>query len=231
MKAKPTRSDRRMVRNRKALLGAAEKLIAEKGIERLTIDEITEAADLAKGTFYNYFKDKNEIAGELALAIRREIRAQVGIAEQGIDDPAAQVIAGIAVCLHAAAVSPTRAAILSRMYSLWLSPEANKEFRLFKDLEAGYRTGRFSAGDLPVAVVLTVGVVQAGITRALVLAEWNAIRKLALALCEAVLRALGIKGSEAHAVSARVIARVFANDSRVTPGHATMVGLNRQTNS
>jgi AcrR family transcriptional regulator len=212
MKAKPTRSDRRMVRNRKALLSAAEKLIGEKGMERLTIDEITEAADLAKGTFYNYFKDKREIAGELALAIRREIRDQVGIAEQGIDDPAGQLIAGIAVCLHAAAVSPTRAAVLSRMYSLWLSPEANKEFKLFKDLEVGYRMRRFTAGDLPVAVVLTVGVVQAGIARALVLAEWNAIRRLALALSESVLRALGIKSSEAHAVSAKVIARVFTED-------------------
>jgi AcrR family transcriptional regulator len=212
MKAKPTRSDRRMVRNRKALLSAAEKLIGEKGMERLTIDEITEAADLAKGTFYNYFKDKREIAGELALAIRREIRDQVGIAEQGIDDPAGQLIAGIAVCLHAAAVSPTRAAVLSRMYSLWLSPEANKEFKLFKDLEVGYRMRRFTAGDLPVAVVLTVGVVQAGIARALVLAEWNAIRRLALALSESVLRALGIRSNEAHAVSARVVARVFSED-------------------
>jgi AcrR family transcriptional regulator len=216
MKAKPTRSDRRMVRNRKALLDAAEKLVAEKGIERLTIDEITGAADLAKGTFYNYFKDKHEIAGELALTIRREIRDQVGVAEQGIDDPAGQLVAGIAVCLHAAAVSPTRAAVLSRMYSLWLSPEANKEFKLFKDLEVGYRTGRFSSGDLPLAVVLTVGVVQAGITRALVLAEWNAIRKLALALSESVLRALGIKSNEAHAVSTKVVARVFADDFNVT---------------
>jgi AcrR family transcriptional regulator len=219
MKAKPTRSDRRMVRNRKALLGAAEKLIGEKGIERLTIDEITEAADLAKGTFYNYFKDKNEIAGELALTIRREIRDQVGIAEQGIDDPAGQLVAGIAVCLHAAAVSPMRAAVLSRMYSLWLSPEANKEFKLFKDLEAGYRMGRFSTGDLAVAIVLTVGVVQAGITRALILAEWGAIRRLSLALSESVLRALGIRGSEAHAVSAKVIARVFGNDFKASAGH------------
>jgi AcrR family transcriptional regulator len=208
-KTKPTRSDRRMVRNRKALLDAAEKLIAEKGFDHATIDEITEIADLAKGTFYNHFKDKNEIARELAVTIRREIRDQVGVAEEGIDDPAGQLVAGIAVCLRAAAVSPTRAAVLSRMYSLWLSPQANKEFRLFKDLEIGYRTGRFSAGDLPVAVVLTVGTVQAGIMQALQLAEWNAVQKLALALSEQVLRALGLRGNEAQAVAMKVVARVF----------------------
>lgn len=212
-KAKPTRSDRRMVRNRKALLIAAEKLIAEKGFERVTIDEIAETADLAKGTFYNYFNDKNEIAKELALTIRRELAAEVGIAEEGIEDPAGKLVAGIAVFLRAAASSPAHAAVVARMYSLWLRPEANANFRLLKDLENGYRDGRFSAGDLQVGIVLTVGVVQAGIMRALDLAEWDAIRKLALELSEAVLRALGIRGREPHSIAAKVVARVF-NDRK-----------------
>ena len=198
-----------MVRNRQALLDAAEKLIAGTGLERVTIDEIAEAADLAKGTFYNYFTDKNEIARELAVTIRRDIRDQVGVAEEGIDDPAGQLVAGIGVCLRAAAQSPTRAAVLGRMYSLWLGPEANREFKLFKDLDVGYRTGRFSFGNLSTAVVLTVGTVQAGITRALQLGEWDAIRSLALSLSESVLRGLGMKGSEAHAIAAKVVARVF----------------------
>src|SRR5208283_4811396 len=187
-KSKPTRSDRRTVRNRRALLNAAEKLIAEAGLDRVTIDEIAEAADLAKGTFYNYFDDKSEIARELAITIRREIRDQVGVAEQGIDDPAGQLVAGIAVCLRTAAVSPARAGVLGRMYSLWLRPDANKEFLLFKDLEVGYRTERFSVGDLPAGIVMVVGTVQAGIMRALELGESNAIRKLTLVLSELILR-------------------------------------------
>jgi AcrR family transcriptional regulator len=228
MKVKPTRSDRRTIRNRKALLNAAEELVAEKGFEHVTIDEITESADLAKGTFYNHFKDKSEIARELAVMIRREIRDQVGVAEEGIDDPAGQLVAGIAVCLRAAAVTPTRAAVLSRMYSLWLSPQANKEFRLFKDLEVGYRTGRFSAGDLPVAVVLTVGTVEAGITQALQLAEWNAVRKLASALSGLVLRALGLRGSEAQAISEKIVGRVFDQNlgGIVQADHKTDKGRN-----
>ena len=212
MKTRPTRSDRRMVRNRKALLNAAEKLIAEKGIERVTIDEIAESADLAKGTFYNYFDDKSEIAKELAHVLRTELAAKVELAEGGAGDPAERLVAGIAVYLHASATSPTHAAVVARMFTVWLGPEANKSFRLSKDLEDGYRTGRFSAGDLPVGIVLTVGTVQAGMLRALELAEWNAIRKLALSLSELVLRALGIKGNEPHAICAKVIARVFNRD-------------------
>jgi AcrR family transcriptional regulator len=208
-KRKPTRADRRSVRNRRALLDAAEKLMANKGIDRVTIDEITETADLAKGTFYHYFNDKNEIAAELAVTIRREIRDQVAVAEQGIDDPAGQLVAGIAVCLRAAAISPTHAGILSRMYSLWLRPETNQEFLLFKDMKVGYRTARFSVGDVPAGIVMVVGTVQAGIVRALELGEWNAIRELTLALSELTLRALGLKSNEAPAIAGKIVARVF----------------------
>ncbi len=208
-KAKPTRSDRRMVRNRKALLNAAKKLIAEKGFERVTIDEIAETADLAKGTFYNYFDDKNEIAKELALTIRQELAAEVGVAQAGIEDPAGRLAVGICVFLRTAVTAPTHAAVVAHMYGLWLRPEAAGNLRLRKDLEDGYRVGRFSTAELPVAVVMTVGVGQAGIMRALELAEWNAVRKLASALSGLLLRALGMKWNEAQAISAKAVARVF----------------------
>lgn len=211
-KPKTTRSDRRMLRNRQSLLDAAEKLFAEKGLDRVTIDEIAEAADLAKGTFYTYFDDKNEIAQELAQAIRRGIRDEVAVAERGINDPAGELVAGIGVCLRTAAISPARAAVLARMYSLWLTPEANRDFLIIKDLEVGYRTGRFSFGDLQIGIVLTVGAVQAGIARALQLAELDPIHKLTSALSEAVLRGLGVKASEAHAIAVKVIDRVFARN-------------------
>lgn len=215
---KANRADRRMLRNRKALLDAAEKLFAKKGFERVTIDEIAELADLAKGTFYAYFSDKNEIARELAQTIRRGIREEVAVAEDGLDDPAGELVAGIAVCLRTAAVFPNRAAIVARMYSIWLTPDANREFLLFKDLESGYQTGRFSAGNLQTGVVLTVGTVQAGINRALQLADWDAIKALALALSEAVLRGLGMRGNEARSVAARVTERVFSKDFQKTSG-------------
>ncbi|HYL58826.1 MAG TPA: helix-turn-helix domain-containing protein [Candidatus Acidoferrales bacterium] len=216
MKAQPTRSDRRMVRNREALLNAAEKLIAEKGLERLTIDEITETADLAKGTFYNYFNDKNEAARELALGIRRDLAAEVGVAQAGIEDPAGRLTIGICVFLRTAVTAPTRAAVVAQMYSQWLRPEAAGNLRLRKDLEDGYRAGRFSTAELPVAVMMTVGAVQAGILRALELSEESAVRKLAISLCGLALRALGVKWNEAQAISAKSAARVFGHNSKGT---------------
>jgi len=209
MKAKPTRSDRRMVRNRKALLGAAEKLIAEKGFERVTIDEIAETADLAKGTFYNYFDDKNQIATELALTIRKDLNNEVGTAQAGIDDPAARLALGICVFLRTAVTAPTHAAVVAHMYGQWVRPEAAGNLRLRKDLEDGYRMKRFSAARLDSAVVMTVGTVQAGIMRALELADSSAVRTLALELSGLVLRALGVKWNESQAIAAKAVARVF----------------------
>ena len=202
-RAKPKRPDRRMIRNRKALLNAVEKLIAEKGFERVTIGEITDTADLAKGTFYNYFDDKNQIAKELASTIRQDIEAEVGVAQTGIDDPAERLASGMCVFLRTAVTAPTRAAVVAQMYGQWLRAESAGNPGLRKDLAHGYRIGRFSTADLPSAVVMIVGVVQAGIGRALELAEWKSLRKLALALSGLALRALGVKWNEAQAISAK----------------------------
>lgn len=209
----PTRSDRRMVRNRDALLKAAEKLIAEKGFERVTVDEIAETADLAKGTFYNHFDDKNDIAKELARMIREEFEATVVVAQAGIDDPAERFAVGITVFFRAALTAPAQAGIVAQMYSEWLRPEAAGNLRLRDDLNNGYRAGRFSTADLPVAVVMIVGTVQAGIKRALELAEPKAVQKLALALSEMVLRALGMKPKDAQLIAAKAVAAVFGRDS------------------
>lgn len=43
------------------LLNHAFKLFTEKGVKSTSIQEITDSADVAKGTFYLYFKDKYEI--------------------------------------------------------------------------------------------------------------------------------------------------------------------------
>ena len=48
-----------------ALLNAAYDLFTTQSVEKTTIAEISKAADVAKGTFYLYFKDKYEIRNRL----------------------------------------------------------------------------------------------------------------------------------------------------------------------
>ena len=57
--ALPTnRLDRRKARTRQALVDAAIRLIAEGRGERASVQEITEAADIGFGSFYNHFESK-----------------------------------------------------------------------------------------------------------------------------------------------------------------------------
>ncbi|MGN1089719.1 MAG: TetR/AcrR family transcriptional regulator, partial [Huintestinicola sp.] len=54
------------MQTRTKVILAAEKLIAEHGFENVTIDDIASEAGVAKGTFYTYFKRKEDIIGEIA---------------------------------------------------------------------------------------------------------------------------------------------------------------------
>jgi AcrR family transcriptional regulator len=55
------RIDRRKNRTRRLLRAALLSLILERGYDALTIEDITEKADLGRATFYLHYKDKEEL--------------------------------------------------------------------------------------------------------------------------------------------------------------------------
>ncbi len=58
---------------RKKLLEAGKKLICKKGLSNTSIEEITDAAGVSKGTFYTYFNRKEDIVFELSRSMFGEI--------------------------------------------------------------------------------------------------------------------------------------------------------------
>lgn len=60
--------ERSKAANREAILDAARIVFAELGYESTTVRDIIRRTDLASGTFYNYFKSKEEIFEALAEA-------------------------------------------------------------------------------------------------------------------------------------------------------------------
>src|SRR5690349_2438907 len=78
----PDRRQRRSAEIRERLFRAALKLFAEKGIAETTVEDITNAADVGKGTFFNYFPSKEHILiafGEMQLAkLQRSEERRVG---------------------------------------------------------------------------------------------------------------------------------------------------------
>jgi AcrR family transcriptional regulator len=55
------RRDRKKNETRQALRDAAHRLFAEKGFSRTTIDDITEAADVSRRTFFRYYDSKDDL--------------------------------------------------------------------------------------------------------------------------------------------------------------------------
>jgi AcrR family transcriptional regulator len=74
------RREERKAQNRAKLLEAARKVFAEKGYGEATARDIVRETDLASGTFYNYFDDKQDafmaLLDEMSEKGRALVRAQ-----------------------------------------------------------------------------------------------------------------------------------------------------------
>jgi AcrR family transcriptional regulator len=56
----PGRRERKKLATRQALQDVALRLVAERGLDQVTVDDISDAADVATRTFFNYFSSKEE---------------------------------------------------------------------------------------------------------------------------------------------------------------------------
>jgi len=83
---KKTRGEMRIEATRQALLAGARELFAQKGFDLTTIDDITERADVGKGTFYYHFKNKHRLVSELMKSMLAELRSVIDGKCQGITD-------------------------------------------------------------------------------------------------------------------------------------------------
>src|ERR1700746_2247979 len=71
------RRERHRLEIRDRLFRAALQLFAERGFLDTTVEDITEAADVGKGTFFNYFPTKEHVlatfGGERIAAVERAL--------------------------------------------------------------------------------------------------------------------------------------------------------------
>jgi AcrR family transcriptional regulator len=86
-----SRRERKKQETRQALLHAALSLFREKGYDATTVEEITEQADVAKGTFFNYFSSKEALLGELALWSMEQLRAALDVSQGAPVSPVARI--------------------------------------------------------------------------------------------------------------------------------------------
>ncbi len=73
---RPGRREQNKAENRAALLKAARSVFAEIGYGAAGVRDIVRRTDLASGTFYNYFKDKEEIFSAVVVDMSAELLAR-----------------------------------------------------------------------------------------------------------------------------------------------------------
>ncbi|MGB1014071.1 MAG: TetR/AcrR family transcriptional regulator [Nannocystaceae bacterium] len=69
---------------RQRLLDASEEVFGEEGFERASIVAIARGADVALGTFYVYFPNKQAIFSELVIALGHALRRRLSQATRGL---------------------------------------------------------------------------------------------------------------------------------------------------
>lgn len=76
--AEPTmgRRERKKEETKRRIYVAALELFHDKGFARTTVDEITERADVAKGTFFNYFPHKESVLSYLSEEWLKRVEEQ-----------------------------------------------------------------------------------------------------------------------------------------------------------
>ncbi len=104
------RRARRKAELRQRILAAAFELFARQGFFTTTVEQITEAADVAKGTFFNYFPTKEHVLGGFGDMQLARIEAAVAEARAG-QRPAREILERL---IHALAEAPGRSQALVR---------------------------------------------------------------------------------------------------------------------
>jgi AcrR family transcriptional regulator len=149
------RTDRRRERTRGKLTDATRELIVEKGVAGLRIQEITERADVALGSFYNHFQSKEAAVEEVIAGSLRDITE--ALAADPVEDAAELVSTAIRSFVGLAYTNPDFARLVVHLdhaediFAVAVYPAARTA------VQRGIKEKRFSVPDLDVAVTLIVG--------------------------------------------------------------------------
>ncbi|MGW4535200.1 TetR/AcrR family transcriptional regulator [Nocardia sp. NPDC004340] len=150
------RIDRRRERTRNALLGAARKFLAE-GRSAVSIQEITDEADVGFGSFYNHFDSKEQLFDEAVrsvLQVYSEMRD--GIVAL-YDDPAEVFAVSFRMTARLQRQVPEMIRVILNSGTSVLLRDEGLAPRARRDIIAAQEAGRFEQMDPDMAVMAAGG--------------------------------------------------------------------------
>jgi AcrR family transcriptional regulator len=188
------------------LLDAVAKLVAERGLDDLTIAEIAQEADVGVGTFYNHFETKEQAIQEAAAARFASVDARIDQLVTEDDDPALRVAVGVLVSLDGLQPHLMWGAFLARGTNERPLLRSPLVARLMSELQRGDDTDAF---EVPpgLGAILVVGAINSALTAGaagVLTAESHPI------VVRAVLRSLGLTPARARSTVEKAETRLAA---------------------
>lgn len=203
-----TRTDPRRARTRAALISAAEAFLAEDRTN-VAILEITEAAGVGLGSFYNHFASKDELFEACVEEILETHGDLMDRVTEGIDDPAEVFARAFRLTgrLHRVLAGASQV-LLHRGAEMILS-DSGLGPRALRDIRAAQAAGRFTIADPELALVAAGGAILA-LGSLLHSQPDRDAAKAADELTTDLLRMFGMDASEAREICSRPLPEVDA---------------------
>ena len=190
------RLDRRKAHTRQALIDAAVGLIADGRGDRASIQEITEAADIGFGSFYNHFDSKEQLFRTASEEVLEHWGEMIDTACAGISDPAKLFAVSLRISGRLAWTHREMSRFLIGAGLEILDDPYGLAPRALRDIQAGQAAGTFTISNAEIALSAVSGGLL-GLLRLRErhpeLVEESSVDELA----EASLRLLGVRVSEA----------------------------------
>ena len=199
--ARSNRLDRRKARTRQALIDAAAELIAAGRGDRATIHEITDAADIGFGSFYNHFDSKDELFATASAEVLERWGEMIDRACAGIRDPAEIFAIAVRISGRLGRTHPPMARFITGSGLGLLEAPTGLAPRALRDINAGQRAGCFA----PIDPDIALSAVACGLIGLLRLSEQSPERvteQVVDQLAEAALRLLGVPADDAVRLTA-----------------------------
>jgi AcrR family transcriptional regulator len=196
-----TRSERRKQRTRAALIGAAQKFIAT-GQLNVPVLEITQAADVGMGSFYNHFESKEQL---FEAAITEVLDAHGALLDEytaSLDDPAEIFATSFRLTGRLFRGRPRESQVLLANGIALLTSDRGLAPRARRDIAAAVATGRFTVEDIDLALAVAGGALL-GLGNLLRSQLDRDDARDADAVTEDVLRLFGLTPAEAHTLCER----------------------------
>ncbi len=197
----PSRLERRKQRTRAALIGAAQRLIAE-GKVNVPVLEITRVADVGMGSFYNHFDSKEQLFEAAVADVLDAHGAMLDRLTESIDDPAETFATSFRLTGRLFRRRPQESEILLASGPALLSSDRGLAPRALRDIRAGVEAGRFRVDDPELALAMAGGALL-GLGKLLRDDPDRDDARAADSVTESVLRLFGLSPAEAHAICQR----------------------------